>query len=60
MIRLLLGILFATWIVAYMHYSNEDSLTCAKNGVPFGGESLNLDGYCLSGSIMVPVENYRE
>lgn len=60
MIRVFLILLFMGWVVTYIHYSNEDSLTCAKNGVPFGGESLNLDGYCLSGSIMVPVENYHE
>lgn len=42
-----------------MHYSTEDKKTCAEHGVPFGGESLTLDGYCMYGSIMVPVENYR-
>lgn len=59
MARLLLVLLLCAWAAAYVNYSIADKKTCAEHGVPFGGESLSLDGYCLSGSIMVPVENYR-
>lgn len=60
MIRLLAIVLFLCgWAAAHIHYSMVDIDTCAKAGVPFGGESLSLEGFCMYGTIMVPVGAYR-
>jgi len=58
MIKLLAFLLICAWVGAWMHYATADRLECMAHGVEFGGESLGLDGFCLYGDIMVPVEWY--
>jgi len=57
-IRILIVVISCIWISAYMHYSIKDRLSCDSYGVKFGGESIMLDGYCLYGTVKVPVEWY--